>query len=252
MERERFLERVRRALGRGGVHGAAKRTRGVTGLGRADHPGDDPAAWPERFARELAAVKGSCEILSDPEAGAGPAAGAVAAACVRYARTHQLRRVVAWDPTALATSPHGKDPDDTGQTLGGVLVALQEEGCEVTPWRGEDAASLRRAAAAAELGIVVAHSAIAASGTVAVVHGPGRGRAVSLLPEHLLVLVPRDVLVPTLPDALARLAARFGAADPAAAPQNISLITGPSKSSDIELHPVVGVHGPRFVHAVVY
>ena len=248
MEREDFLRRVREALASGGRPGPAERPRGAAGLGRADHPGDDPAAWPERFARELAAVKGSCEILSDPAAGHG----AVAAACVQYARSRGLRRVVAWDPAALATGPEGDDPGKAGDVLAAVLAALQEAGCEVTPWRGADAAALRRWAAAAELGVVVAHCAVAASGTVAVVHGPGRGRAVSLLPEHLLVLVPRGALVPTLPDALGRLASRFGAADPSTAPQNITLITGPSKSSDIELHPVVGVHGPRFVHAVVY
>lgn len=249
MERERFLQRVRQALERGGVLGAAERPRGAAGLGRADHPGDDPAAWPERFARELAAVKGTCELIPGP-AGGGEA---VAAACVAYARSHGLRRVVAWDPVALASGLHATDdPAATDKTLATVLTALEEAGCEVTPWRGTDAGFLRQVATGADLGVVVAHCAIAASGTVAVVHGPGRGRAVSLLPEHLLVLVPRDVLVPTLPDALASLAARFGAADPAVAPQNMTLITGPSKSSDIELHPVVGVHGPRFVHAVLY
>ena len=220
----------------------------TAGLPRADHPGPDPATWPERFGRELEAVHGTWTRVhgSTPEA----TASACAAACAEYARAHGLRRVVAWDPAAPDL------PEGAGPVLEAVLHALEEAGCQVTRWRGDRQrqapSSLRQAAATADLGIVAAHFAVAASGTAAVVHGPGRGRAVSLLPEHLVILVPGTVLVPTLAEAIVGLSGRYGVADPTTAPQNVTFITGPSKSSDIELHPVVGVHGPRHVHAVIY
>ncbi|GAB6876790.1 hypothetical protein JCM13210_15170 [Thermaerobacter litoralis] len=220
----------------------------TAGLPRADHPGPDPAGWPERFGRELEAVHGTWTRAQGgrPEA----VAAACAAACAAFVRSRGLRRVVAWDPAAPGL------PEGAGPVLEAVLHALEEAGCQVTRWRDQEPGlsplRLREAAAAADLGIVVAHFAIAASGTVAVVHGPGRGRAVSLLPEHLVILVPGAVLVPTLAAAITGLTKRYGVTDPARAPQNVTFITGPSKSSDIELHPVVGVHGPRHVHAVIY
>ncbi|QIA27556.1 iron-sulfur cluster-binding protein [Thermaerobacter sp. PB12/4term] len=220
----------------------------TAGLPRVDHPGPDPAGWPERFGRELEAVHGTWTRVQGgtPEA----VAAACAAACAAFVRSRGLRRVVAWDPAAPDL------PEGAGPVLEAVLHALEEAGCQITRWRdhepGPSPLRLREAAATADLGIVVAHFAIAASGTVAVVHGPGRGRAVSLLPEHLVILVPGAVLVPTLAEAVTGLTGRYGVADPIRAPQNVTFITGPSKSSDIELHPVVGVHGPRYVHAVIY
>ncbi|EKP95390.1 LutB/LldF family L-lactate oxidation iron-sulfur protein [Thermaerobacter subterraneus] len=220
----------------------------TAGLPRADHPGPDPSGWPERFGRELEAVHGTWTRVQGgtPEA----VAAACAAACAAFVRSRSLRRVVAWDPAAPDL------PEGAGPVLEAVLHALEEAGCRLTRWRdqqpGFSPLRLREAVAIADLGIVVAHFAIVATGTVAVVHGAGRGRAVSLLPEHLVILVPGAVLVPTLAEAITGLTGRYGVADPTTAPQNVTFITGPSKSSDIELHPVVGVHGPRHVHAVIY
>lgn len=256
MTRDAFLARVRAALAAGrAAHGGHAREQGgpgpleraepvrvgVAGLPRADHPGPDPAAWPERFGRELEAAGGSsARVAAD--------ATAVADHVEAYARRHGLRHAVTWDPGALPAQEAG--------WLRAAWAGLERAGCRVqalraaaepgaTPGGGDPA---RAAAAAADAGLVVADAAVVASGTVLLVHGPGRSRMASLLPEHLLVLVPEHRLRPTLAEVLAELAAALRAGAPV---QNATLVTGPSKSADIELELVTGVHGPRWVHAVV-
>ena len=93
-------------------------------------------------------------------------------------------------------------------------------------------------------------AAIAESGTMLVVSGPGRGRLASLLAPMHIALLPADRIVRTLPDAFDLLQGRFGAGlfrDRS----NLALITGPSRTADIELSLTLGVHGPRDIHAVV-
>ena len=62
----------------------------------------------------------------------------------------------------------------------------------------------------------------------------------TLVPDHHICIVPADRIFGQLPEALAAVAADVGARG---AP--ITLVSGPSASSDIELERVEGVHGPR-------
>jgi len=83
-------------------------------------------------------------------------------------------------------------------------------------------------------------AASAETGTLALAAGPGRLQAASLLPElHLAVLDARDIL-PTLLDVLKLDAVRQASA--------AVLVTGPSRTADIEMTLTIGVHGPRLVY----
>ena len=87
--------------------------------------------------------------------------------------------------------------------------------------------------------------AVAETGSVAVaLSRDERGRC--LLAERLWLLVPADQVVPTLDLALERIDALVRSGRP-----YVTLMTGPSRTADIERALTVGVHGPRELHVVL-
>ena len=114
--------------------------------------------------------------------------------------------------------------------------------------RQERREALRQTALEAGLGVAAADYAIAETGSCAVLPGAGVSRLVSLLPPVFIALVEPDRVLPTLDDLFAILdnGLKAGSASGYA-----GIITGPSRSADIEQTVTVGVHGPGEVHMVV-
>jgi L-lactate dehydrogenase complex protein LldG len=96
---------------------------------------------------------------------------------------------------------------------------------------------------AAEVTVEEVFGAIAETGTIVCVSEGGRAVQAGLLPAHHVAIVRRDRIFATLDDLLAAVAG--------APPTNITLVTGPSRTADIELTLAIGVHGPERLDVIV-
>jgi L-lactate dehydrogenase complex protein LldG len=119
---------------------------------------------------------------------------------------------------------------------------LRDAGVEVAIWH--DRPDLQEIAGRADLGLSTATWAIAETGSLVLEHGPGRGRSVTLLPPTYVAILPADRVLQTVPEAIRKYAG-------GTLPANVCFHTGPSRSGDIEMSLVVGMHGPGDVHVVL-
>ena len=101
---------------------------------------------------------------------------------------------------------------------------------------------------ACDAGITECDALIAQTGSVFLTARSGGGRALSVLPEHHVVLARRDQLLPDLPAGYELIQQRYGTAWPSLT----TLITGPSRTGDIERIIILGAHGPKKLTIVMW
>jgi len=152
----------------------------------------------------------------------------------QVASVREARTVVAWD----------------GQIIDGIDLSgrLGEKGIELLT-EATSSEFIRRTATA-DLGVSGVDYALADTGTLVLLARKGQARSISLLPPvHIAVMKPEQVLS-GLSDLfpLLRGKAEAEGRDLSSA---ITFITGPSRTADIELTLVVGVHGPQQLHVVL-
>jgi L-lactate dehydrogenase complex protein LldG len=178
-------------------------------------PIEDP---PARFLQKLEALGGHGSRAGTMEEATGYV--------VTIARERSAKLLVRWDDAELE----------------GFDVPLAEAGVEVAVPR--DPESFREVAGRADVGLSTASWAIAETGSLVLESGPGRGRSVTLLPPTYVAVVRADQILRTVPEAISKYAG-------GRVPANVCFHTGPSRSGDIEMSLVVGMHGPGDVHVVV-
>lgn len=96
--------------------------------------------------------------------------------------------------------------------------------------------------AAAEVCVEEVAAGIAETGSLVCSSAGGRALQASLLPARHVALLPAEKIFATLDDYFSGLAAP---------PANFTLITGPSRTADIELTLAIGVHGPERLDILV-
>ena len=93
-----------------------------------------------------------------------------------------------------------------------------------------------------------AFGGIAETGTLALVSGPDNPTTLNFLPDNHIVVVAAADLTGSFEESVDRLRQRYGKG---AMPRSLNLITGPSRSADIEQTLILGAHGPRKLHIIV-
>lgn len=97
-------------------------------------------------------------------------------------------------------------------------------------------------------GITHAETAIAETGTLAILSGHENPTTLNFLPDNHIVVLNASDLVADLESVWARVRKKVGKGE---MPRTVNFVTGPSRSGDIEQTILLGAHGPRALHIVV-
>lgn len=97
-------------------------------------------------------------------------------------------------------------------------------------------------------GLSHAFAGVAETGTAVLASGPENPTTLNFLPEHHVVVLRAADVVGDYETVFARLRQTHGEG---AMPRVVNMITGPSRSGDIEQQILLGAHGPRSLHFIV-
>jgi L-lactate dehydrogenase complex protein LldG len=148
---------------------------------------------------------------------------------VEFLQTRQIKRLTMWDEKFLP--------------LENLKPALLKIGVEIAPLDITQAERVTRLnqLEAVEIGLTGTVAACADIGGLVLEHGAGRGRLTSLIAPVHIVFFTRESLVPSFASWLPYFNLNLS---------NTVMISGPSRTSDIERVLVLGAHGPKEVFAV--
>ena len=135
------------------------------------------------------------------------------------------KRIASWDPGEIA--------------LPGLAHLLRDQGIEIAEPEDETP----------EFGLTGALAGLAATGSLVISSGPGTYRNTSLLPPVHIAVLRKEQLFPDLESWFTTERARNFLHMRHAS--NIVIVTGPSRTADIAMELVMGMHGPRELHIVL-
>lgn len=207
-------------------------------------PGGGPEL-PARFVAEIEALHGTADVVESPAEARLALINRLQMwykeeeAAIKGARlpTGHERKVLGWDPRALP--------------LESVADALADMGFELVAPKSLDDAHAREMVRHIRFGLTSAQAAFAATASVLLAHGQHMSRVAGLLPYRHIVLLPISRLYPNVESWLAERR-ETNLLEFTRRHSNITLISGPSKSADIEMNLTLGVHGPRHLHVILF
>jgi L-lactate dehydrogenase complex protein LldG len=211
------------------------------------HAEGDKRQLAERFGQELTKLYGDYEILASPVEVRLALINRLAAWADEEQAARkgpkpetfgQERMVLSWAPDQLPVEGLAEALADTNWTL----VAPQQL---TTPEALDKVRFIR-------FGVTGVEAAFAATASMLVMSGAGQSRAASLLPFRHIALIPFSRLYATIEAWLAERRATEELESLLRERAGWNLITGPSKSADIEMNLTLGVHGPKFVYAILF
>ena len=200
----------------------------------------------ERFGSEIEMLHGSYEIVDSAIAARltlinrlngwmlDDAVGRKGA----YFESGQERSVLSWAPERLP--------------IPGIADAFGDTRLQLVTPSQLNSTQERDAVKYIRYGLTGVEAAFAATGSMLVFSGNETNRSASLLPLRHVALIPISRLYPTIEDWLTVQREDGKLDDLMRARANWTLITGPSKSADIEMNLTLGVHGPKFVHVILF
>lgn len=217
--RDAVLSRVRRALGKSGPDDKARAQAQAYAAAHAHGPRPAmPADLLQRFLDRAAVMASTVERIASP--------AEIPAAVARYLDALKL-------PPSLAMQESRSGvcwPEFGGLDWKSVGLDI-----EARPTVGND-----------RIGVTGTFCAIAETGTLVVITGEPWPTATTLLPDTHFAVVRADRIVPGMEEAFGLVRA-----ERPVMPRAINLISGPSRTGDIEQTIVLGAHGPYRVHILV-
>ena len=130
--------------------------------------------------------------------------------------------------------------------LGSEVVMAPDPELDEVPWSNRLLIERRAATGADRVSVTGAFAGIAETGSVVLLSGPESPTTLNFLPDDHLVVLRASRIVAHSEDVWARLRKTRKRL-----PRTVNLITGPSKTGDVEQIIQEGAHGPRRVHVIL-
>ncbi len=136
--------------------------------------------------------------------------------------------------------------------LPGDVAAAPDAWLQAMPWQSEPMLNLRPGASepADLVSITPAFRAVAETGTLVMTSGGEHPTSLNFTPDNHIVVLRRDQVVGNYEAVWSDLRKARKSADQAL-PRTVNMITGPSRTGDIELTIYLGAHGPRRLHIIL-
>lgn len=94
--------------------------------------------------------------------------------------------------------------------------------------------------------VTVAYAGVAETGSLVLLSGRDTPTSLNFLPDHLVCILESRLVVPDLESLWQRIRSEYGML-----PRTINLVTGPSRTADVEQTIQLGAHGPRKLHLIL-